>query len=174
MFELLGGVTVREPTADDAAAVVEAVRASLPELRPWMPWAHDEYGLEDAAAWIRGDFGDGLRFLLFEPDGRVVGCVGVNDLDERNRRGNLGYWVRSDCAGRGLASAAASWLARHAFETTDLERLEILMAVDNAPSRRVAEKVGAGYEGVARRRVRVGDVQQDAHVFGLVSSDLGA
>lgn len=172
MIALTEEIGVREPVESDAQEIVDAVRASLPELRPWMPWAKDDYGLDDADAWIRGDFGDVHRGVLFEQDGRVAGVVGINGVDELNRLANLGYWIRSDMAGRGLATLATRWMARRGLREEGLERLEILMAVENEASRRVAEKVGAHYEGIARRRVRVRDVQQDAHVFSLVLSDL--
>ncbi len=37
---------------DDAPAFVEAVRESADSLRAWMPWAHADYALADAQAWI--------------------------------------------------------------------------------------------------------------------------
>ena len=41
-------LTLRAPDVSDASAVYEAVRESLPELRPWMPWAGPGYTLESA------------------------------------------------------------------------------------------------------------------------------
>jgi hypothetical protein len=47
-------VRIRPWTEDDAPALAAAIAASLPELRPWMPWAADEPQPVDVrAAWIR-------------------------------------------------------------------------------------------------------------------------
>lgn len=82
---------------------------------------------------------------------------------------NLGYWVRSDCCRQGVATQAAQLLWQFGIETVGLNRLEIVVAVGNVASRRVAEKVGAVYEGVQRSRLMVGDVIHDAHMFACLN-----
>jgi RimJ/RimL family protein N-acetyltransferase len=46
--------------------------------------------------------------------------------------------------------------------------VEIVAAVDNIGSQRVAEKVGATREGRARNRCRAGGVQFDAFVYSVI------
>ena len=60
---------------------------------------------------------------------------------------NLGYWVRTSRHGRGIAGRAAKLIAQFAFEKVNLIRAEIVIAVGNSTSKRVAEKVDAHYEG---------------------------
>ena len=67
---------------------------------------------------------------------------------------SLGYWVRSDATCRGIATAAAGMLALFGFRELGLARIEILVAMENVSSQRVAEKIGAAGEGVLRRRLR--------------------
>ena len=70
----------------------------------------------------------------------------VNEICERKTklsRGNLGYWVRTSRRGEGIAVRATKLAARYAFENVGLIRVEVVMAVDNSASRRVAEKSGA-------------------------------
>jgi RimJ/RimL family protein N-acetyltransferase len=68
---------------------------------------------------------------------------------------NLGYWVRSSLAGRGIAPAAVLQLVSWAFQHTALHRLEIVVAVGNRRSQHVAEKVGAHRDAVLRKRTEV-------------------
>lgn len=156
---------------EDASALIEAVRSSMDELSVWLPWATESYGLDEASGWIAGVHGDRFRLLLLEPDGTVVGGVGINDVDDHHRRANLGYWVRSDRTGRGYATEAVRRMVEIGFGEAGMLRLEVLMSVENVPSRRVAEKAGAQHEGVARARLRVGNHQHDAHVFSFVRGD---
>jgi RimJ/RimL family protein N-acetyltransferase len=86
--------------------------------------------------------------------------------------GNLGYWVRTSAAGRGVASKASRLVARFGFEELGLHRIEILAAVSNVASQRVAEKIGAAREGVLRKRLLIRGEPQDAVMFSLVPEDL--
>jgi RimJ/RimL family protein N-acetyltransferase len=70
--------------------------------------------------------------------------------------------------GRGVAPAAVRLVAEHAFRETDLVRLEIVCAVGNVRSQRVAEKAGAVREGVLRNRLLLPSGPSDAVMFSLV------
>jgi RimJ/RimL family protein N-acetyltransferase len=59
-------------------------------------------------------------------------------------------------------------LADFAFRTTDLVRLEIVCAVGNERSQRVAERAGAVREGVLRRRLVLHGEAVDAVMYSLV------
>ena len=63
-------------------------------------------------------------------------------------------------------------VARWAFESVGLERIEIVAATGNHASQSVAERVGATREGIARKRLNVHGVQHDAVVFSLIRGDL--
>ena len=54
-----------------------------------------------------------------------------------------------------------------AFEVTDLVRLEIVVAVGNVASHRVAEHAGAVREGTLRRRLILHGRLSDATMFAL-------
>ena len=166
-----GDLTVRHPLVGDAEAVAANVRASVPELEPWMPWASADYSVADALDWIEGRLGDAYSFLLIGANGELVGTCGLNELDELNQRANLGYWVRSDQTGNGYATRATKLVARFGLEVVQLERLEIVVSVLNEQSRAVAERAGATYEGVARHRLLRSGVSQDAHIFSFVAGD---
>ena len=64
--------------------------------------------------------------------------------------------------------SAVRCLARFGFETLRLTRIEIVAAVDNIASRRVAQKCGAEFECLARNRLIVGGVPVTAAVYSLI------
>jgi len=86
---------------------------------------------------------------------------------------NLGYWVRSACHGQGIAGRAAKLTARFAFEQLGLIRVEIVIAVGNHASLRVAQKIGAHEEGILLNRMVIGKAIHDAHMFSLLPTDFG-
>jgi ribosomal-protein-serine acetyltransferase len=163
---------IRRYRLDDAAVVAEAARESVNEIQPWMPWCHPDFSVDESRVWLEAnvpafDAGTAFEFAIVSSDGRYLGGCGLNQIDTLNNRANLGYWVRSTETRRGAATSAVRALRDWAFDHTSLIRLEIVIAVGNAPSQRVAEKVGAVREGVLHRRLVLHGVVHDATIFSL-------
>jgi ribosomal-protein-serine acetyltransferase len=97
--------------------------------------------------------------------------VGINFINRVHQVGNLGYWVRTSAVGNGVASTGARLVAQFGFEQLGLHRIEILAAVPNVASQRVAEKVGAVREGVLRKRLFIHGQSRDAVLFSLIYED---
>lgn len=164
---------IRPYELDDAPDLFEAVRESMAELRPWMPWCHPGYLVTESQAWLGAqvaafEAGTTFEFAIISGDGRYLGGCGLNQINKTNQWANLGYWVRASATRRGVATAAACLLRDWGFANLDLIRLEILVAAGNVGSQRVAEKAGATREGLLRRRLLLYGVSHDAAVFSFV------
>jgi len=171
----LRDVLIRPYETEDARGLLEAAVESTGEIFPWMDWCHPGYALEDAARWIRRCAATWserteYNFAIIDARGRFLGGCGLNQLRPEHRIANLGYWVRTSAANRGVATAAVRMLGKFAFTCTNLVRLEIVVAVDNAPSQRVAEKVGAIREGVLHDRLLLHETPHDAALYALLRS----
>jgi RimJ/RimL family protein N-acetyltransferase len=173
-----GTILVRPVRPTDVNAIYEAVLESMSELRPWMPWCHADYSIEDTAAWVmsrdeawaRGtDYGFAIRDAQ---TGAFLGSVGLNQIDHQNHVANLGYWVRKHSTRRGVATNATLLLARWSFDALGLQRIEIVASVENPASLRVALKAGAHREGIMRRALWLGDRAHDAVLTSLLPEDL--
>jgi len=159
---------------------LEAARESIGEVFPWLAWCHAQYSMTDAVEWIRtraslATEGREYTFAIVSSDGRFLGGCGINQINRVHKFGNLGYWVRTLATRRGVATAAVRQLAAFAFRKTDLVRLEIVCAVANAASQRVAERAGAMREGILRHRLQLHGRHVDAVMYSLVrEADEGA
>jgi RimJ/RimL family protein N-acetyltransferase len=168
------GLLIRPYVESDVNALYEAVRESVPEVSRWLPWCHEDYSIEESRDFIcsRKDASQGdewYSFGVFEIEsGRFVGGVGLNFINRVHQLANLGYWVRTSAAGRGVATAATKSAAHFGFAQLGLHRIEIVAAVDNVASQRVAEKAGAIREGVLRNRLLIRGVPHDAVMFSLI------
>jgi RimJ/RimL family protein N-acetyltransferase len=170
-------VSLRKLTNDDADALAEAVAESVTEIAPWMVWCTAAYSKADALSWISGTIeghreGRSHEFAVLDSDGTLAGCCGVNHINRVDRFANIGYWTRTSRSGRGIAAEAVTQLVSWAFANTELNRLEIVAAVGNVRSQRVAEKVGAAREGVLRCRMITRGGPQDAVVYSIVRGDV--
>jgi RimJ/RimL family protein N-acetyltransferase len=78
--------------------------------------------------------------------GRLIGRVGFT-----NQQGwpgfELGWTIAPEYQGRGYATEAARMLLRYGFDALDQPHIISLIHPDNAPSRKVAEKLGQKIEG---------------------------
>jgi RimJ/RimL family protein N-acetyltransferase len=178
-LELIEGPLLLRPyREEDVSALYEAVRESIAEVSPWLPWCHQNYSIEETMEFIgsreiASQGGEWYSFGIFERDGgSLLGGVGINFINRVHQMANLGYWVRTGAAGRGTATMATRLAARFGFEQLGLRRLEIVAAVGNLPSQRVAEKAGARREGVLRNRLLIRGESLDAVLFSLVPEDL--
>lgn len=162
---------------DDAPGLYCAVRESLGELRPWMSWASDGYSELTAREYItiaraRWEERALYAFAVMQGD-ELLGACTLSSIHPIYRFCNLGYWVRTSCRGRGIAGRAARLAGRFAFEQLGLIRVEIVIALGNRASVRVAQKIGAHDEGILLNRIVVGRTIYDAHMYSLIPSDFG-
>ena len=103
------------------------------------------YFAHDAALWHLAGHGA----LMIEWGGAVVGSISVNAgplFDEVE----LGWMVYDGHTGQGLATEAATVVRNWAMGARGLATLVSYVGVDNAPSRRVAEKLGAAIDRAVR------------------------
>ncbi|HJZ82648.1 MAG TPA: GNAT family protein [Pyrinomonadaceae bacterium] len=172
-------VELRPYHPGDAELLYEAVRESIAEVSPWLPWCHENYSLAEsrdftASRQAATPNDEWYSFAVFDRgSGAFVGGVGLNFINRVHQFANLGYWVRTSAVGRGLATSATRLAAQFGFAQLGLRRIEIVAAVGNVASQRVAEKAGAVREGVARRRLLIRGESHDALLYSLIPEDLG-
>ena len=165
--------SIRPYEAEDAQALWQAVRESVDEAHPWLPWCHAGYSMAEATEWTSSRAGlaaEGREysFAIVGPDGRFLGGCGINQVNRLHQFGNLGYWVRTSATGHGVAREAIRQLADFAFRNTELVRLEVVCAVDNIRSQRAAEGAEALREGVLRSRLMLHGKPVDAVMYSLI------
>lgn len=151
---------LRCPTEHDAEAVNAAVRESLADLKPWMPWAQVEPSLVQSKADCRklqAKFllREDLAMFIFErradgSEGRLIGGTGLHRIQWDVGCFEIGYWCRTPMQGHGFVSEAVGALSDFAFGHLQAHRVEIRMDEGNEPSWRVAERAGFHLEGVLR------------------------
>lgn len=172
-----GAITLRPFQFADVPELYAAIQESLAELKPWMSWAYDGYQPRDAgdfiaivrAKWKEGQF---YGFAITDAEnGSLLGGCSLSNIHPFFHFCNLGYWVRTSRRGQGLAGKAARLAARFAIQKLHMIRVEVVVAVGNSASQRVAEKLGAHREGVLRNRVVVGSRCHDAVMYSLVPAD---
>ncbi len=172
-----GVIALRPYRPEDAEPMLAAVHESSAQTSPWLPALSTEMPLVEVTSYIAiqkhlASSGEAYNFVIQEhASGQILGGAGLTQINTHHRFANLYYWVRTSRTGEGVASRAVRLAARFAFVEAGLARVEIVVAVENIPSQRVAEKAGAHREGVLRKRIALPGGLHDAVIYSLIPDD---
>ena len=167
------GVVLRAFHEDELDQLVE-VAATTPvgDGAHWGPRGRDELRarIRESGVWTPS----GVLTFAVEQGGRLVG-----DVQARTARGamppgvfELGIEVFDETdRGRGLGAAALAELSSHLFREEAAIRVQLTTDVANAAMRRVAERLGFGFEGVLRGFMPTDDGPRDYAIYGLTRRD---
>ena len=110
---------------------------SKDEVEGWVRWVHRSYEKDGFGLWL----------ATLKDSGDFAGQCGlVRQEVEGEDEVEIGYLFLRKLWGQGLATEAARGCKEYGFDLLGLGRLVSLIAPDNLPSRRVAEKVGMTLE----------------------------
>jgi [ribosomal protein S5]-alanine N-acetyltransferase len=139
-----GRLILREFDRQDAAALTLVL--SDPETMKYYPASIDQTGTEQ---WIERDLrrytddGVGLWAMVLKTSGEVIGDCGiVRQQVESETLYEIGYHLRRDYWGQGLATEAAIACRKWGFANLKVDRIISLIRPENVPSIRVAERNG--------------------------------
>jgi [ribosomal protein S5]-alanine N-acetyltransferase len=137
-------IILREFNPEDIDALFLVL--SDAETMRFYPSPYDRTGAE---AWITRNLnryakdGHGLWALILKETGELIGDCGptIQEVDGTNEV-EIGYHLRRDYWGKGLATEAACACRDFAFARLSVDHVISLIRPQNMPSRRVAERVG--------------------------------
>jgi [ribosomal protein S5]-alanine N-acetyltransferase len=173
--------TAIRPTAlEDCDEQLRLRRANRDHTGPWDPTRDESFytaagqrlELElDQRAWAAGS-AFAFAVLATDESDRIVGRVALaNVVRGPWQNATLGYWIDRQAAGRGHASRAVRLVLAYAFDHLGLHRVQPAIIPRNAPSQRVAAKVGFRLEGRALRYLKINGVWEDHDIYALTAED---
>ena len=169
-------VVLRRWRESDVPLLVEACRD--PEIPRWTA-TPDPYTEDDARSWVAGEplpvepQGDRVSFAVADrvDQDLLLGSMSIQRL-QRGYLGEIGYWTAPWGRGRGVTTHAVQVLSAWGFEHFDLRRVELIIAVDNEASNRVAERAGFTREGVLRQYRENKGIWRDHVMWSLLRGEL--
>ena len=163
-----------------AGAVTAYFARNRAFLRPFEPIQSEAFftvpGQRRLLRQERREMGAGLRYRFWTADknapGRVIGSVALSGV-VRGSFQNAIVSYRSDAVmqNRGYTTEALTRLGEFAFREIGLHRLEAHIMPRNAPSLRVAEKLGFVHEGLGRAYLNINGAWEDHIHCALINAD---
>lgn len=151
-----GVVALRPPAPGDVDVITEACQD--PEIPRWTrvptPYTRDhavEFVERSARTWRHGT---NAPFVIVDTSsGELLGAIGVHRLDGIDDGPEVGYWLKREARGRGVATRALRLVTDWACHERGF-RLLLQADVRNVASRRVAER--ASFRFIGERRAPPG------------------
>ena len=171
---------LRAPALEDQRAWSALRESSHAFLQPWEPnWPKDHLSRGAFKRRIRWAASEAsaeraFAFLIFDRHtDTLVGGITVSNIRRGpSRSASLGYWVGEAHARKGYMSDAVERVAKFAFETLNLVRLEAACLENNTASRALLERCGFSVEGIVRGYLEVNGTVRDHVLYARLSDDI--
>ena len=114
-----------------------------------------------------------LPFTIRRTDGQIVGMTTYMNIDEPNRRLEIGStWLANSAQRSGINTEAKLLLLTHAFETLGCIAVEFRTHWLNRQSRRAIERLGAKLDGILRSHKIMPDGSiRDTAAYSIIASE---
>ena len=162
----------------DATTLDNAIRASLTDLNQWLPWARMDYTSGDTTAFIREsvqawkeDRAWDYSIRTREDPSRHIGNISVWTTSKLGKIAEIGYWIRSDEQSKGVCTESVDRLLEEAFDALGYHKVVLRIAIGNAASDRVAQKLGFTREGVLREELLIRGNWVDHSLWSLLDRE---
>ena len=154
---------MRLPQMIDRDQWIALRRESAAFLTPWEPIWQDDHlskkSFTQRVEWARKSAQNSTAvplFIIRQSDEKLVGAITLDNI----RRGpaqtaTIGYWTGEPFIRQGFMGDALPAVVHFAFDALDLSRIEAACLPKNVASRRVLEKSGFKYEGVAQSFLQI-------------------
>jgi len=142
------------PTVENAKNIFNTIKANRRHLRPWFPWEKETKVVEDSLKYLFSHEecakkGEKAGYGIYL-DGQFIGHLGIFDVSDKNKSGEIGYWLNKNYTRRGYMTEAVKLLEKEVFRV-GLNRIQIKCDKRNKASAGVALKCGYIFEGERRQ-----------------------
>lgn len=165
---------LRRMKTSDAEDMYEyAKRADVTEYLLWEPHVCLQQ-TRDYLHFLQGRYRTGDFYdwaVISREDKKMIGTCGFANLDFQNNRAEVGYVLNPKYWGQGIAAEAVCRVMDFAFMELNVHRVEARYILGNERSRRVMEKCGMTFEGIARSSMYIKGQYRDIGTCAIISDE---
>lgn len=169
-------LTLKIPSVEDTEELFRLVdknRKHLREFLGWLDYSTQEYETrkfieEGLPLWLNLK---SLHLHIMKRN-KIIGAVGLHNIDFMNHSTALGYWLDEEHQGQGIMKKSADALINYVFNDLRFHRIELLCAVHNKSSEKLALALGFQKEGTLKEAIFNYGSYFDANLYALIKSQL--
>ena len=135
------------------------------------------FEVQHARWWIKFNAncrktGSSYEFGIFDNTAhQLIGNIGIVNVNSSCHHATLAYYIHPERWGEGIATRAGRIILPYAFHTLSLNRVGAVCMTHNTASRRVLDKLGFTFEGIARQEIMKDGIFYDVAHYGLLKED---
>jgi [ribosomal protein S5]-alanine N-acetyltransferase len=168
-----GYVRLRRPAPTDVSWIAEA--CGDPDMHLWiphLPYPYTEKDARDYLAYGNEGWASGTSDVFAIVGAQTMQPLGMIELRiPGGGLGDIGYWVRQEARGQGVATAALRLLTTWAIQNHKLQRVQLTSDPENHASQTVAKRAGFRREGLLRAWASTPQGRRDRVMFSFVPHD---
>jgi len=147
-----------EPSKHNAELLHQVLVKNKKFLLPWLSWARDikntPQSVKDRYNYLvkcdeKWDENCAYEYVVVLDD-KIIGSCSVIDVDVKNKKAELGYWLAKDYRGNGYVMESVSVLEQALFKN-GFNKIIIRNDTLNKGSVNIAKKLGYELEGVLKQ-----------------------
>ncbi|WP_160719898.1 GNAT family N-acetyltransferase [Bacillus sp. USDA818B3_A] len=114
----------------------------------------------------------GIRWgIKLKENQRLIGTVGLNVLNLKNKRAEIGYELHPSVWGNGFAEESVSEVIRFSFQKLDLHRIGAVVYPENTASLALLDKLGFTNEGLLRGYMYQDEQYHDSFMLSILKTE---
>ena len=161
-------VFLEESLAKELFNLIDSDRKHLSK---WLPWVPLTKSIKDSKKFIKSSiiaFAENRSMVCaIKYQENIVGVIGYNIINHSVKKVDIGYWIGSRYQGRGIITKSCNHLIQYAFNQLAMQKVQIAVATDNTPSRKVCERLGFKLEGIITNSENLHGKIVDHAIYGI-------
>jgi ribosomal-protein-alanine N-acetyltransferase len=109
--------------------------------------------------------------ITLNETGKVIGLIGLNEINAGDKHAELGYWLGKQYWNRGITTEAIGLICNFAFKELKLHKVFAMTFEQNAASHKVLQKNGFKLEGKLREEYYIYRRWHNMLYWGLLSKE---
>lgn len=166
-------IVLKELTSEEIEPIFNMLTTQREYFAEWLPFVDYTQKIEDTKAFvesaINSDSPDLTCAIYYK--GEFVGLIGYKDTDLHNKKTEIGYWLSKYYQHKGIVTRSCHVLIKYIFDELGMNKIRLKAVVENAKSRRVAERLGFTEEGTDREAELHSGGYVDMAIYGLLRSE---
>ena len=174
------------PLSDNRVTLLPIIQAHIQEMRRlsldkdiWTWYTEDLTDPDALEGWMtkrleETERGEKMTYSVqLNETGEIIGSTSYGHIDWAEGGIEIGWtWLGKAFIGSGINKHMKFLMLNHAFETMNIERLELRTDEVNVRSRKAMEKIGAQHDGTLRNhRSTQGGRRRNTVVYSIIKSE---
>lgn len=163
-----------KPSLQHSEELFQVIDSDRKHLGQFLPFVEHTQTSEDTTNFLKAKLTgeasgtDQLFIIYFE--GQLAGTIDIHFIDQKNKLGEVGYWLHSDYINQGIVSTSVNKICDIAFNYLGLNKLSLLADTENIPSNKVAQKCGFSLVGALKEEQLINEIFHDMNLYYLLKS----